>query len=284
MKDIVAKVFNPSFRAVITSGLRCSLEAKRRFSITDLSLMKETHLIISAAMLLNGLYDGESKLRLTSEHVKNVHGIDYYYRLYSEILGGKALRAYGTKEEMLDGDEAPAGFFHVKRQLKGATTWQTSTLKLKNEARGFLSDDLQSYLEYSDQIKSYVYINSSFSNLPQDKSTGLALVIQKLPGTEDAELKEAFDTALSSPHLKALEDDFSFEGVRELFPNTESELSSISYQCTCSKQTVIEHLVSGGKEALQEMQNQGQSVTCMMCNEVYTFADKELGALLKKVQ
>jgi hypothetical protein len=155
MKDIVARVFNSQFRAIITSGLKCTLEVRRRFAIEDHDLLRQTHLIVSAAMLLNGLYDCEGRLKLSAEHSVG----PWLYSLYSEVIHGKAIRGFGVKYKT---DQTTRdGFFNIKRQLPGAKDWHSSTLELSSH--GLTSEDISAYLNRSDQIKSFVYINSSFS-------------------------------------------------------------------------------------------------------------------------
>jgi redox-regulated HSP33 family molecular chaperone len=88
---------------------------------------------------------------------------------------------------------------------------------------------------------------------------------------------------MSSPQLKTLEDDFSFEGVRELFPDTQSELSTVQFQCTCSRESVWEFVKQSPLEELKKMKEVGQGVNCNMCNESYYFSAMELNSLLKKL-
>jgi hypothetical protein len=156
MKDIVARVLNSQFKAIITSGLKCTLEVRRRFAIDDQDLLRETHLILSAAMLLNGLYDCEGRLKLSAEHSM---GSSWLYSLYSEVIHGKAIRGFGVKYKT--DHTTHNGFLNIKRQLPGAKDWHSSTLEVSS--RGLTSEDFAAYLDRSDQIKSFVYINSSFS-------------------------------------------------------------------------------------------------------------------------
>lgn len=158
MHDIVVKVFNSNFRAVLASGLKITAEVKRRFEINDTDLLEKTHLIISGGLLLNGLYDGETNLKLAAQHHT---GKNSQCRLYSEVMKGQALRAYGIKEALeYDFD----GFFNVKRQIEGSIQWSSSIMALKDKSKGLTSADLQAYLENSDQIKSFVHVSSSFSS------------------------------------------------------------------------------------------------------------------------
>lgn len=167
MMDIVATVFTSRFRAIVTSGLKCTLEARRRFKIEDLELLRETHMVVSAGLLLNRLYNGESKLKVKAQHVKRSHGLTFDYSLYSEVLGETAMRAYGVKQELENFNEV-SGNFYVKRRLPGESTWESSTLKLTDSSIGLTSEDLRSYLELTGQAKSRVYVNSFFSNLSSE--------------------------------------------------------------------------------------------------------------------
>jgi redox-regulated HSP33 family molecular chaperone len=88
---------------------------------------------------------------------------------------------------------------------------------------------------------------------------------------------------MTSPQLKTLEEDFSYEGVRELFPGTQSELSTVQFQCTCSRESVWEFVKKSPVEELEKMKEVGQGVNCHMCNESYYFSATELSKLLKKL-
>jgi hypothetical protein len=163
LMDIVAKVFNSRFRAVLTSGLNCTLEAKRRFNITDLELLKETHIAVSGAMLLNGL--DHTKLKIATEHYKRSFGVDYVCSIYCEFIGPTGIRAYALRSETDREVLEAQGYFNLQRLPTGDIEWDSTTLKLANAAAGLSMEDFRSYLQYKGQPTSFMYSSSSFSNL-----------------------------------------------------------------------------------------------------------------------
>lgn len=105
--------------------------------------------------------------------------------------------------------------------------------------------------------------------------------MQKLPDTLDSDLYQDFDDVMSRPSLKALETEFSLEGVKQLFSVDHTEQTTVGYLCDCSRTKVKDYLKTTSRDDLEEMMSRNQPVNCMMCNESYLFSPEELMEIIK---
>ena len=57
------------------------------------------------------------------------------------------------------------------------------------------------------------------------------------------------------------------------------------FKCDCDRERVTKALISVGKEELQEMINEGETIemTCHYCNEKYQFTVDEMKELLETI-
>lgn len=63
------------------------------------------------------------------------------------------------------------------------------------------------------------------------------------------------------------------------------ETTSVAYKCYCSRERVTGALISIGRDELEEIEKEGESVHvgCQFCDEDYCFTPEEIGKLLKKL-
>ncbi len=75
--------------------------------------------------------------------------------------------------------------------------------------------------------------------------------------------------------------DYIFSGI----PFDVFEKRLLSFKCSCSRERVINALVSLGQEELNSMieQEEVTEVTCEFCREVYVFSREDLGRLVKEI-
>ena len=63
------------------------------------------------------------------------------------------------------------------------------------------------------------------------------------------------------------------------------ETTEVEYKCYCSRERVIQALISLGKQELREIAEEGRTfpVECQFCDEIYEFTPEDISDLLKKL-
>ncbi|MBQ7289220.1 MAG: Hsp33 family molecular chaperone HslO [Clostridia bacterium] len=176
---------------------------------------------------------------------------------------------------------------------KNGTLFVVKDLGLKEPYNGFvplvsgeIAEDITAYYAESEQIPTVCALGVLVNpNLTVKQAGGF--IIQLLPGADDtvidkleASIKEMdavtrlMDNGMSHKEilLTALKG-FDVEIVYE---------QDIAYKCSCNRQRVEKAIVSLGKEELQNMANEEESieVCCHFCDKKYIFTRTELQELL----
>ena len=63
------------------------------------------------------------------------------------------------------------------------------------------------------------------------------------------------------------------------------ETTPVEYKCYCSRERVVDALISLGKKELSEIAEEGKAfpVECQFCDEIYTFTPDEIQKLIEKI-
>ncbi len=172
----------------------------------------------------------------------------------------------------------------------------TKDLRLKEPYSGTvqlytseIASDLAFYLTESEQIPSAVglgvYVEASGG-----VSAAGGFLIQSLPPSDDEVINRLTEQIQAMPPITELLR--SGKTPEELLDLIFSEIAfdlfekrSLSFKCSCSKERVINALVSLGHESLSSLieQEEATEVTCEFCREVYAFSRKELSRLVKEI-
>ncbi|MBQ0058554.1 MAG: Hsp33 family molecular chaperone HslO [Lachnospiraceae bacterium] len=151
---------------------------------------------------------------------------------------------------------------------------------------GEIGDDLTAYFWESEQVPSVVALGVLMNHDNTVREAG-GFIIQLMPGAPD-ELIDTLEQNLSiiTSVTDLLKEGLSPENLLELAlaglnpvfrDRTEAE-----FKCNCSKERVTKALLAIGAEEIQDMIEEGKTVTlnCGFCNKSYDFTVDDLKALL----
>ncbi len=191
----------------------------------------------------------------------------------------------GLKGEKIDvGRAVGKGFLNVIRDL-GLREYYQSSVALQT---GEIATDLAYYLNTSEQIPSAVSLGVFVETDNSVKAAG-GFMIQTMPQTKP-EIIDFLERKLSQCRSSST---MILQGLNPLQMLEEAvglpiELllrSEISYSCPCSKDRVINAVVTLGKKEIEEMIEEGKTVEieCYFCKRKYELTLEELKNILKDI-
>lgn len=150
---------------------------------------------------------------------------------------------------------------------------------------GEIAEDLTYYFAVSEQTPSVVGLGVLVDTDNSVRQAG-GFIIQLMPGAKEeviCKIEEKLGTLSSVTSM--LEDGMTPEQMLEQILGDQgleiNEKIDTQFYCNCSKERVAKALISIGKEELEEMINEGNSImlNCHFCNTNYTFTVDELEEL-----
>ncbi len=177
-----------------------------------------------------------------------------------------------------------AGFLTVSKDLRLKQPYQGTVQLVSSE----IGEDLALYLTESEQIPSAVGLGVY---VEEDGSVGAAggFLIQSLP-PQDEEVIHLLMERIGT--LPTLSEHFRGGGTPEqlldlLFagiPYDIIEKRVVAFKCSCSREKGEKALLTQGREALEELaqRDDGITVTCAFCKEIWSFTPEEIGALFEE--
>lgn len=191
----------------------------------------------------------------------------------------------GLRDDKLDvGRAIGKGFLHVIKDLglkepyQGSVPIQTGEIAL----------DLAYYLRVSEQIPSAVSLGVYVDTDNSVKASG-GFMVQALPDLNEKtitylEQRMGSVRPVSSMVLDGLGPEEIMEEAVGL-PFVIVEKRDISYFCPCTKERVLDAIVSLGKGDIEDFSRKGETVNvrCRFCNAEYHISTEELLSLLKIV-
>ncbi len=172
----------------------------------------------------------------------------------------------------------------------------TKDLRLKEPYSGTvqlytseIAEDLAYYLTESEQVPSAVGLGVYVETRGGVSAAG-GFLVQSLPPSDGEVIDRLTGQIETMPPITELvrggktpEEllDYIFSGI----PFDVFEKRLLSFKCSCSRERVINALVSLGQEELNSMieQEEVTEVTCEFCREVYVFSREDLGRLVKEI-
>lgn len=151
---------------------------------------------------------------------------------------------------------------------------------------GEISEDFTYYFATSEQIPSAVgagvLVNPDHSVLAAG-----GFIVQVMPGADEDVITRLEEQIQSFPAISSLiQEGYTpeqiisrlFEGEQVKFHET----MPIQFRCKCSKERLENAIIGLGEEEIKKMiaEDHGAEASCHFCNEVYTFTEAELEALL----
>lgn len=241
--------------------------------------------VISGALLLASTLKENQKITL------QIKGDGPIREIIAEADALYRVRAYikrphihmGLKDGKLDvGRAIGKGFINVIRDLGLREIYQSSVPLQTGE----IATDLAYYLNVSEQIPSAVSLGVYVDTDNSVKASG-GFMIQRLPGARDEvisfiERKLSNVKTASSMILDGLS---PLEIIEEAvgLPVEVLDEKEVTYYCPCSKDRVLDAIVTLGKEEIEEMLKKGENleVTCRFCGREYNVSLKELEEILR---
>lgn len=208
---------------------------------------------------------------------------DFLYRVRAYV---KRPHIYmGLKNEKIDvGRAIGKGFLNVIRDL-GLKEYYQSSVELQT---GEIAKDLAYYLNVSEQIPSAVSLGVYVDTDNSVKAAG-GFMIQTMPDTKPEiidflERKLSTVQPASSMILQGMDCLKILEEVVGL-PIEVLHRGSVSYFCPCSKERVINAIITLGKEEIQKMIEEGETVEveCYFCKKKYNVTVDELQILFREI-
>ncbi|MCF0135333.1 MAG: Hsp33 family molecular chaperone HslO [Lachnospiraceae bacterium] len=161
---------------------------------------------------------------------------------------------------------------HMKEPFVGTTILATSEI----------AEDLAYYFTTSEQIPSAVALGVLVHDNGQVWTAG-GFIIQLLPGASDEVAQELQDRCTAFPQLTSyLAEGHTPEDVlEELLKGMDyiqMDKQEVRFKCFCNKQKVESALVSIGREELDQLIADDETIemSCHFCNEKYYFTPEEL--------
>lgn len=191
----------------------------------------------------------------------------------------------GLKGEKIDvGRAVGKGFLNVIRDL-GLREYYQSSVTLQT---GEIATDLAYYLNVSEQIPSAVSLGVFVETDNSVKAAG-GFMIQTMPQTkpEIIDFLERKLSQCSSSSTMILQGLNPLQMLEEAIglPIELLQKSEISFSCPCSKDRVINAVVTLGKREIEEMLEEGKTVNieCYFCKRKYELTLEDLKNILKDI-
>ena len=154
---------------------------------------------------------------------------------------------------------------------------------------GEIGDDVTAYFAQSEQTPTACALGVL---VDRDQSVKVAggYLLQLLPGAPDEVIDKLEEGIKKAGAVTAmLEQGMTPEDILGAVAGDLGvvfmETTEVEYKCYCSRERVIQALISLGKEELKEIAEEGKSfpVECQFCDEIYTFTPEDIEALLEKL-
>ena len=152
---------------------------------------------------------------------------------------------------------------------------------------GEIAEDITSYYAISEQVPTVCALGV-LVNPDETVAQAGGFLVQLLPTSDDTVIERVEADIRQTKAVTAyLTDGLSPEEIcRAVLPSFDLQVldeADVDYRCTCSRERVVRALLSTGKDALEEMQQDPVTeVRCHFCPAVYTFTQQEIGRLLEE--
>ena len=172
------------------------------------------------------------------------------------------------------------GSFTVSRDIGLREPYVGSTALVSGE----IAEDLASYLAESDQIAAACGLGVLVDTDRTIKAAG-GFIVQLMPGAPEELITKLEDNIFFMDQLTTILDEDGVDNVvRQVLKDMEPEIverHGVEYRCYCSHERVREALRGVGADAISEMIEAGEPVTCscQFCDAEYVFSLEELKAL-----
>lgn len=158
-------------------------------------------------------------------------------------------------------------------------------------ATGQIDDDLELYLNQSEQIPTAVQVGTLLDEHGRVQTAG-GLLLQTLAGYQETAIYQLAERALDMPPVVTqlaagrTPADIAAELFGSLNITYETlEIRPLIFQCSCSRDRSIKALISLGQTTIHELIAEGEAIVdCHFCHERYTFNPQNLNEILDLMQ
>lgn len=157
-------------------------------------------------------------------------------------------------------------------------------------ATGEIAEDIAKYYTESEQIPTACALGTYFNEQGELLAAG-GFIIQVMPNTDEAILKELEQRVTLAENVSKLIYDLKTPEslLRFLFSDRNLEIMEsepLSFSCGCSKDIILEKLLTIDKQQLKDVATEQSSIeaVCPYCNNHYNYDSKDIMTLLKNVE
>ena len=285
-KDRLIKGIDPEGRfkisVVKTRDVAETARQNHNLSLLNTVLLGKS---LTAAMLLAAELKGEERIRLRLEGSGPVGMITSEANRVGEVRGyvqnPQAEIDYSDSDASL-GEGLGAGLLTVSKTLYNEAEPKTSTIHL---AAGDVTSDIAHYMVQSEQILSATLIDISLNDDGTVKQSG-GLMLQRLPGADDADINRINETITSLPPLASLFDEgYYIDDIMEMavapLKVKELDRQPVHFFCRCSDKRFRNALSMLSYDDLKEMEGESQEVVCHYCNNRTVIPKGEIQQIIK---
>lgn len=243
---------------------------------------------LTAAMLLASDLKGEERIRLTLEGNGPVGMLVAEANRVGEVRGYSQhpqVELDYSQDGVTIGDGLGIGVLTVSKALYNEAEPRTSTIQL---VEGDVISDMAHYLAQSEQVLSAFLLDVSLKeNGDVDQAGGV--LIQRLPGADDATMATLQETLTSLPPISELFNegqyiDMVMEKATQPFTSKELDRQPVHFFCRCNPKRFKSALSMLSYDDLKDMEHESQEVVCHFCGTRHTFSKNEIHELAEAAQ
>lgn len=152
---------------------------------------------------------------------------------------------------------------------------------------GEIAEDVAAYYVESEQVGAACGLGVLIDTYQSVLASG-GYIVELMPGASEELLekleKNIKDMGAVTQWLRGEEPVNLINGVLKGFEPRILEQDTVEYRCYCSRERVVEALISTGEDSLKEMATSGEitEVSCQFCDKVEKFTPDEIQELMKK--
>ncbi len=176
------------------------------------------------------------------------------------------------------------GLLRVSRILYDKSEPITGVVEFKNTS---LENNIEKYLEQSEQIPSFVRLDTSFDDSGNIEHSG-GIIVQTLPGAADTDILKMEQIVRNIKSLTQLfKDEMRPDQVlKEVFGEEIDLVKStrVDFFCRCNKATFTSKLLTLGIDELKSMKEDGHNhLVCQFCSKEYILSDEDFDSIISEI-
>ncbi len=243
--------------------------------------------VLTASLIMGAMYKGDQTLTVRIDGGGPVGEIVTSVNAHGEVKGTiEHPKVHFSQKDKLAVGLAVGndGFIHVTKDLKIRNVF-TSSARLQT---GEIGDDFTYYFVVSEQIPSSVGLGVLVNEMNEVFASG-GFILQLMPGTKEETIKKIEkNIGAMKPISELIQTGNKPEDIINLITEGDHELLEempLFYKCDCSKLRFEKGIISLGKKDIKELIDEVNPVkiTCEFCKKQYSFSNKELKDLFKKI-